>query len=124
MRTTLIAVASALTAMALLVGCSAVDEPAPTMTGGTNVIDDLTIDACPPGRGALTATGSVQNSGDDAADFVVRVSWLDEDGSVIASSWASLEALGAGESAEWKVAADLGDTAANSCTAALTRGDL
>ena len=116
--------AAVLAVTVVLAGCAPAVDPVPTVTGGTNAIDDLTIDACPPGSGGLTATGSLQNSGDDPADFVVRVSWLAADGSVIVSSWDSLEGVDAGDSADWSVATDLCETSANSCTVALTRGAL
>jgi hypothetical protein len=117
-------VALATCVVVVLAACSPAAAPAPTVTGGTTAIDDLTIDACPPGSGRLTSTGSLRNSGDAAADFVVRVSWLDADAKVMETVWQSIEGLDADESADWSVSVDLGDATASSCTAAVTRGSL
>lgn len=124
MRATVPTVVAALAAAAVLAGCSPSGPPAPSVTGGTSAVDDLTIDECPPGSGRLTSTGSLQNSEGDAGDYLVRVSWLDTDGSVIASAWQEIEAVDAGASADWSVAVDLGEASASSCTVALTRGVL
>ncbi|WP_435748312.1 hypothetical protein [Microbacterium sp. PMB16] len=124
MRSTAFALCAALAVVAVLSGCSPVQDPAPSVTGGTSALEDLTIDACPPGSGRLTSRGSLQNSDDSAADFVVRVSWLAPDGAVLASGWDSIDDVAAGDSADWSVPVDLGDVSAASCTAALTRGAL
>lgn len=115
---------AALAATLVLAGCAPAAPPAPSVTGGTNAIDDLTIDECPPGSGSLTSEGVLRNSTDDDADFVVRVSWLDADGTVVASGWKAIDGVDAGDDVDWSVSADLGEKAASSCTVALTRGSL
>ena len=124
MRRGSVTLGAALLAAMVLGGCAPAQGPAPAVTGGTSALAELTIDACPPGSGSLTARGSVRNSDDSAADYLVRVSWLDAYGSVITAGWDAIEGLEAGGSAEWSVDVDLGDVDANSCTAAVTRGRL
>lgn len=124
MRTTVLTVVAALAAAAVLAGCSPSAPPAPSVTGGTNAVDDLTIDECPPGSGRLTSAGSLRNSQGDAGDYLVHVSWLDADGSVIASAWEEIDGVDAGASVDWSASADLGEASASSCTVALTRGML
>lgn len=135
--------AATLVAGAVLAGCSGTDEPdeprptgsssAPS-TGGSAPVSStlvdrqvalrhLTITACPSGEGRLEATGSVRNRGDDTADYVVTVTWLDEDGATLASVETTVEDVAPATNEEWTASADL-DEAAGSCTTAAARGSL
>jgi len=67
---------------------------------------------------------AVHDSQGDAGDYLVHVSRLDADGSVIASAWEEIEGVDAGASVDWSASADLGEASASSCTVALTRGML
>lgn len=118
-----VAAALAGAAVVLLAGCGATaPAPAPSLTGGAKANGDLTIASCQPGAGTRSATGSVTNTGDADADYVVRIDWLDGDGKVVGSGWDEVDAVAAGADADWSVDADLGDVESVSCTTNLTRG--
>lgn len=101
-------------------------EPAapPVLSGAAMATADLEVTACPPGSGSVTATGTVSNSADAVADYLVVVTWLGADGGVLASSWAEVPAVGAGTTAEWSATGELGGAQAAGCTTRLTRGTL
>lgn len=101
-------------------------EPAatPVLSGAAMATADLTITACPPGTGSVTATGTVTNPADAAADYLVVVSWLGADGGVLTSAWAEVAEVGAGTTVEWSATGELGGDQAADCTTRFTRGTL
>ncbi|MEO9322651.1 hypothetical protein ABFT23_04120 [Nocardioides sp. C4-1] len=83
----------------------------------------ISVEACPPGEGELTARGTVRNREKKARDFVLTIEWLDEQSKVAASKVAVLEAVPPGEPTPWEVSATL-DVVTTACTARASSGSL
>ncbi len=79
------------------------------------VIGDVVVDSCDTEAGDVAASGTATNSAESARDVVVVVSWtVGDTGDVVARGIATLNELGAGESADWRLDATVpgADTAA------------
>jgi hypothetical protein len=94
-----------------------------TLEGRTAALKHLKIAACPSGDGKLVAKGTVRNRGDEAADYVVTVTWLDEGGTALETVETEVTDVEPATNAPWKATAEL-DEPAGSCTTTLARGIL
>ncbi|GAA1943020.1 FxLYD domain-containing protein [Nocardioides hwasunensis] len=131
-------VVTLLVASPLLSACSGGDQPGspdPSAAGAPGeavsamlvdrkpALKHLKIASCPSGKGELEAAGSVRNRGDEAADYVVTVSWLDEGGSVLETVETTVEGVAPATNERWSASAEL-DEPAGSCTTTVARGTL
>jgi hypothetical protein len=94
-----------------------------TLEGRTPALKHLKIEACPSGDGKVVAKGTVRNRGDEVADYVVTVTWLDEGGKALETVESEVKGVKPATNAPWKATAEL-DEPAGSCTTTLARGTL
>lgn len=78
--------------------------------GPQGVVDDLTVASCDTGPGAVTASGTIDNSGKFARDLVVVITWVAPGSSrVLARGVATVEDVAPGASGQWTTDAELAD---------------
>ena len=68
-------------------------------------IDDVNLKECPTAKGEATASGTVKNTSDEAADILIGVIWLRGD------TGDSVATAAAGASIPWSVTKDLPEAA-------------
>lgn len=76
------------------------------------IIDDVNLKECPTAKGESTASGTVKNTSDEAADILIGVIWLRGDtGDSVATAEFTAKGVAAGASIPWSVTKDLPEAA-------------
>ena len=76
------------------------------------IIDDVNLKECPTAKGEATASGTVKNTSDEAADILIGVIWLRGDtGDSVPTAEFTAKGVAAGASIPWSVTKDLPEAA-------------
>ncbi|MGL5810860.1 MAG: hypothetical protein ACRCYQ_13030 [Nocardioides sp.] len=93
---------------------SPTDEPSSTQVEPgmgkdfDGILADVTTEDCPTAKGEVEAKGTVLNSKKDDRDILISVVWLKKNsGDSLAIDYVALTDVGAGDTKEWSVKADL-----------------
>ena len=89
----------------------------PILEHPVGIYRDLTVKACDPGPGRVTASGSVKNSAKTAKDIVIVVRWVNPKGNaVIDLDTAVITDLGPGKSHTWQLSGTVPGKARAECS--------
>jgi len=119
-----------LAAMLLCVAACGDDGPEPgdlpyipQLADSVPVAPDATHGECELGGGPQTVTGTITNTDSVPRDFVVTISWVDDDLELRGQGVAVVEDLAPGDEADWSATGQLLD-GATQCVSTYLRGDL
>jgi hypothetical protein len=97
----------------------------PELAGSTGAFDDLTVTSCGHEPGEVTAQGTVHNSTDAEADYVLQVRWVARLGNgVLGRDVVVVKDVKADATVEWTADGAVPPGATATCSYSLVRGAL
>ena len=83
----------------------------PAVKDEQGAIKDLTLGDCATEAGKQTVSGEITSSADKAADYLISVSWTTAAGDVMGRGYKVLKGVNPGDTARFKIRADVADGA-------------